>query len=251
MSPLQKRRRFIFAFALFLLLALGTARVRAAGQRFRPALVGNGPSSLVNLIDGQRLIDKGQRDGVVMFDVGVAGNVGGSVTWLWCHAGPRSQLLKDEVEKKLRKASFVPAMIGRKRVRVLLHGAALFFVRQGRPYLQVFANQDEAELAKKSDYIQPQLVVGSDDWDGVQDMLKVVRMHARAGHAILSMTVDAEGKTRRLRLVREEPTGLNIGAAALKAYRTAKFIPGFRNGRPVACTFEENWAVRGYRYRRW
>jgi TonB family protein len=82
-------------------------------------------------------------------------------------------------------------------------------------------------------------------------MLVIVKNHGRAGRAILSITVDADGKMRDRRLVREEPAGLNIGAAAMKAYATAKFIPGFRNGKPVACTFEEDWAVRGYRYRRW
>ncbi len=213
--------------------------------------MGNGPRSLVNLIDGQKLLQKGQGDGVVMFDIAVEDDSAGSVSWIWCHAGPNAKALKAEVEKELRRASFVPALIDGKRVGVAFHGTVIFTVRDGRPYLRVFANQDQNKLARQSDYIQPQRLLDSEDWDGVEDMLEVVKMHAKAGRAVLSITVDADGKMRERHLVREDPKGLNIGAAAMKAYATAKFLPGFRNGKPVACTFEEDFAVRGYRYRRW
>jgi hypothetical protein len=38
--------------------------------------------------------------------------------------------------------------------------------------------------------------------------------------------------------VREDPKGLNLGAAALKTMSTAEFIPAFRDGHVVAATFE-------------
>lgn len=250
MSLLPGPRQLLFRLGVFIGLQITSLAAAAAGHSYRPALVGNGPKSLVNLIDGQELIRKGQQDGVVMFDVAIGDDAAGSVTWIWCHAGPGSDVLKREVVKELHHASFVPAMIDDKRVEVSFHGTVIFMVRNGRPYLRVFANQDQEEIAKGGDYIQPQMLVDTEDWDGVQDMLAVVKYHARTGHAILSLTIDAEGKMRDRRLVREEPTGLNIGAAALKAYATAEFVPGFRNGKPVTCTFEENWAVRGYRYRR-
>lgn len=60
--------RFIAAF-LFLSHQAGSG---AAGESasFRPALVGNGPKSLVNLIDTAKLMQQGQQDAVVMFDPG-------------------------------------------------------------------------------------------------------------------------------------------------------------------------------------
>ena len=222
-----------------------------ATPRFRPALVGHGPKSLVNLIDTQKLLAKGQGDGVVMFDAAIEADDGGSVSWIWCHAAPGSEILKDEVTKELRHASFVPALIDGKEVGVTFYGTVIFSVREGHPYLRVFANQDRTALAEQSDLIQPQMLLDSEDWEAAKPLLEVVRMHARTGHAVLSVTVEANGKVRDIHLVREEPTRLNIGSAALKAYSTAKFIPAFRNGKPVAHTFEQDWAVRGFRYRRW
>ncbi len=222
-----------------------------ATPRFRPALVGNGPRSLVNLIDVQKLLAKKQGDGVVMFDAAIEADNNGSVSWIWCHAAPGSETLKEEVTKELRHASFIPALINGKEVDVVFYGTVIFTAREGRPYLRVFANQDRAALAQQSDLIQPQMLLDSEDWEGAKPLLEVVRMHARTGHAVLSVTVEVNGKVRDVHLVREEPTRLNIGAAALKAYATAKFIPAFRNGKPVTDTFESDWAVRGYRYRRW
>jgi hypothetical protein len=222
----------------------------ATNAEFRPALVGNGPKSLVNLINGRRLIEKGQGDAVVMFDAVIEDDPDGSVEVMWCRPGPGAKLLKNEVQNALARASFVPALIDGKRVSVVFHGTVIFMVRDGRPYLRVLANEDRNELAQQSNYIQPQLIFGSRDWYGVQAMLDVVKHHARTGHAVLSITVDADGKMQDRHLLYEEPKGLNIGPAAMKAYATAKFIPGFRNGKPVTCTFEEDWAVRGYVYHR-
>jgi hypothetical protein len=251
MSLFLDPRRSFFGVTVCLLFQFASSEKAAAQHHYRPALVGNGPKSLVNLIDRQKLVEKGQRDGVVMFDAAVDDDASGSVTWIWCHASPEAKALKAEVEKELLHASFVPAMIDGKRVSVEMHGTAMFTVRDGRPYLKVFANQDPDELARQSDYIQPQMLVDSEDWEDARPMLEVVRLHARAGHAVLSITVDGEGNVRDRHLVREEPGGLNIGAAAMKTYSTARFTPGFRNGKAVACTFNEDWAVRGYRYRRW
>ena len=222
-----------------------------AAPNFRPALIGDGPKSLVNLIDTQKLLAKGQGDGVVMFDVAIDADDGGSVSWIWCHAAPGSEVLKEEVTKKLREASFVPALVNGKPVPIGFHGTVIFAVRAGRPYLRVFANQNRTALAQESDLIEPQMLRGSSNWKEAQPLLEVVRQHARAGYAVVSITVDPAGQMRDLHLVREDPAGLNIGAAAVRYYAHAKFIPAFRDGKPIACTFERDWAVRGYRYRRW
>ena len=242
---------------LLFLVLVGTLLLQApreapaeAATSFRPALVGNGPKSLVNLIDTQKLLAKGQGDGVVMFDASIEDDPAGSVRWIWCHAAPGSEVLKEEITKKLRQAVFVPALVDGKPVEVYFHGTAIFAVRGGRPYLRVFANQNPNALAQESDLIEPQMRHGSSDWAKAKPLLEVVRKHARVGHATVSITVDSAGKMRDLRVVREEPAKLNIGAAALIYYAPAKFIPAFRDGKPVDCTFERDWAVRGFRYRR-
>lgn len=111
-------------------------------------------------------------------------------------------------------------------------------VRDGRPRLQVFANQDRNELARGSDYIQPQMILGTDDWDEAKEYLGVLTHHWKTGIAVVSIAVDEEGKRKAMHLVREDPKGLNLGAAALKTMSTAQFIPAFRDGRLVAATFE-------------
>jgi len=244
----RSARHLLFG-GLFLLQSVVLANI-ATGHQFRPALVGNGPHSLANLIDGKKLVEKGQRDGVVMFEAAIAPGSTGVVDWTWCHARPESKLLKAEVQNALLNSSFVPASIDGKPVEVIFYGTVVFVVRDGQPHVRIFANQDREALAQQSDFIEPQILTDTDDFEGAKPYLEVVRHHARAGRALISITVDAEGKLRASRVVKEEPTGLNIGAAALKTYSTAKFIPGFRNGAPVTCTVERDWAVRGFVHRR-
>ena len=75
----------------------------------RPALIGSGPGSLVNLIDAQALFQKGQRDAWVMFECGVLadGVAHGSDFFT---ASPNSNLLQNEIRKRLRQTRFIPAV---------------------------------------------------------------------------------------------------------------------------------------------
>src|SRR5690349_16278139 len=198
-SP-RSSRQFLSIAAIFTVIS--THVVRA--HQFRPALVGSGPKSLANLIDEKKLVAKGQHDAVVMFDAAVEED--GSVGSIWCHGPPEANALKDEVEKELRHASFVPAAIDGTKTEVAFHGTVVFVSQNGRPHLRVFANQDRAELARESDYIQPQLVVDSEDWDGAEPLLELVKNHARRGHAVLSITLDADGKVLDRKLLREDPS---------------------------------------------
>jgi Gram-negative bacterial TonB protein C-terminal len=214
---------------------------------FRPALVGNGPKSLVNLIDGSKLMREGQQDAVVMFDAVVVDDGGGFVSSFECHGSPGSDRLKKEVSKELLRAAFIPALANGRPAGVFFRGSVVFAVRNGRPQLQVFANQDREELARGSDFIEPQLILGTDDWKEAKPYLEVLRKQLRHGIAVVSITVDAEGNRKEMHLVREDPPGLNIGAAALKTLSTAQFIPAFRNGHAVAATFEMSNHMYGYR----
>jgi len=57
-----------FAFSLIALLSVvDLAGLHAAEAQVRPALIGGGPEALINLIDTKKLVEKGQRDGLVMF----------------------------------------------------------------------------------------------------------------------------------------------------------------------------------------
>ena len=232
-----------------LLLTLHFAAAETSGA-FRPALIGNGPKSLVNLIDTSRLMREGQADAVVMFDAAVGDYVGGSVLNSVCYGGPNSKPLKKEVSKELQRCEFIPALVHGKPTVVFFRGAVVFTVREGRPRLQIFANQDRSELARGSDYIQQQLILGTDDWEEAKQYLGVLTHHWKSGIAIVSLEVDAEGKRKEMHLVRETPEGLNLGAAALKTLSTAEFIPAYRNGRVVSATFEMSDYMYGYRRRR-
>ena len=55
------------------------------------------------------------------------------------------------------------------------------------------------------------------------------------GSAELELKVDATGTLRDLKLVSEQPPFLGFGDAAFEDMSKAKFIPAFRNGKPVEC----------------
>ena len=242
-------RSGLIASLAFLASIAGLTGAQEKGG-FRPALVGNGPKSLVNLIDTGKLMREGQQDAVVMFDAAIVDDEDGEAASFWCRGSAGSERLQKEVKEELRRAVFVPAVAHGRTVGVYFRGTVVFAVRDGRPRLQVFANQDRDELARGSDFIEPQLILGTDDWEEAKEYLGVLTHHWRQGIAVVRITVDAEGKRQAMALVKEEPKGLNIGAAALKTLSTAKFIPAFRNGHPVATAFEMLDYMYGYRYHR-
>ncbi len=55
------------------------------------------------------------------------------------------------------------------------------------------------------------------------------------GSAELELKVDVAGNLQDLKLLSEEPPFLGFGDAAFQDFKKAKFIPAFRNGKPVAC----------------
>lgn len=237
------------ASLVFLAAAAASSGAQEKGG-FRPALIGNGPKALVNLIDTNKLTRDGQRDAVVMFDAAIIDDHGGEAASFWCRGSAGSERLENEVKKELQSAVFIPALAHGRAVGVYFRGTVVFAVQDGRPRLQVFANQDRAELARGSDYIEPQMILGTDDWQEAKAYLGVLTHHWRRGTAVVRVTVDAEGKRQAMALLKEEPKGLNVGAAALKTLSTAQFIPAFRDGHPVATTFEMLDYMYGYRYRR-
>ncbi len=208
----------------------------------RPALIGSSADSLVNLIDTEQLMQKGQRDAWVMFDcvIGSDGRVGGTVSY---RVSPDADLLKREVSRKLKRAKFIPAIYKHRPTHAGISGTAVFVIKNGRPHLRVYENQELDELKRGSDFIAPQVVTmpgsyfpGHAAYLGLDGVVK------------LRHSVDAEGNTTRIEVLGESPTGEGFGASAQGRIRNSHFLPAYRNGRPVASviTFDYRFFGRAY-----
>jgi TonB family protein len=198
----------------------------------RPALVGTGPNSLINTIDTSDLIKKGQKDAAVMFTCLVAptGDIARSGTY---RGTKGSELLDKEVLKRLANAKFIPAIHNHQPVLAVFYGTVTLAVVNGKPRLRVFANQQLDELKKESDFIDPQPYVGQDSKFTGTHYPEVPTTVSLTGAVELAVEVDAAGNLKSMRVVSEEPPYLGFGQAALSDFNNAKFIPAFRNGKPV------------------
>jgi hypothetical protein len=207
--------------------------------RFRPALIGNGPTALVNVINTKRLMEKGQRDGLVMFkcDVFRSGSAGGYGPY---PETPGSKVLEEETGLAMLKSRFIPAIYNGERTDVTFSGTVVFLVRDGKPHLHIYANQSRDDIKKGNDFIAPQLVPNTVDWAGSEYDLAAqkARVYHQKGAIGLSITVDANGNQKDLKVIVEAPPGFGLGTVARNAFAKAKWIPGFRNGHAVECTFD-------------
>jgi hypothetical protein len=228
-SAMRSILRF-FGLAFFLGAALdvqGQLRVQ-----FRPAVLGTGPESLVNRIDAEALLKKGQKDGAVMF-CAIVGR-GGEATSGWTYrAMPGSADLEIEVEQRLQGVKFTPPIYNHQPVGVLLYGTVVFSAEK-KPHVHIFLNQDPEEIKAENDFVGPQPVIGGDSkFKGVRvpDPNMPVSI---SGIANLSLKVGADGSLQDLQLLGEEPPLLGFGNMALEDFNGAKFIPAFRDGDPTA-----------------
>jgi TonB family protein len=199
---------------------------------FRPALLGTGPDSLINRIDTADLIKKGQKDAAVMFSCLVAPT--GEIARSGTYRGTKgSELLEKEVLKRLANAKFIPAIHNHQPVLAVFCGTVTFAVAKGKPRLRIFANQQLQELDKENDFIDPQPYVGQDSKFTGTHYPQIPTTVALTGAVDLAIEVDAAGNLKSMQVVSEEPPFLNFGEAALSDFNGAKFIPAFRNGKPV------------------
>jgi Gram-negative bacterial TonB protein C-terminal len=227
----MRRAVFLLVTCLFLSAAL-SAEAALPVPRFRPAVLGSGPESLVNQIDYQELFKKGQKDGAIMFCCRVAttGKVGWYRTYL---PVPGSDLLEEEVRKRLENARLAPAIYEHKPVEVFFYGTVFFSVVDGKPKLHVFANQEASELKAANDFISPQPVIGADSkFTGLHYPRERMTVFVK-GLVRLELKVDAMGNLQDLKAVSEEPPLVGLAQAALTDFTGAKFIPAFRDGDPV------------------
>ncbi len=222
----------IINFALSQTVKTASPATTPALPMYRPALLGTGPDSLVNRIDTADLIKKGQKGAAIMFFCLVAPT--GDIVWSGTYRGtPESKLLEQEVLKRLANAKFIPAIYNHQPVIVIFYGTVVFSIVDGKPRLRIFSNQQLDELKKENDFIDPQPYVGQDSkFNGIHypDTGTTVRM---TGVAELALNVDAAGNLKSMQLISEHPPYLGFGNAALSDFSGAKFIPAFRNGKPV------------------
>jgi hypothetical protein len=199
--------------------------------RFRPALPGSGPEALINQINTQDLLKKGQKDGGVMFCCYVAktGSVMLSETY---RPMPDSDLLKAEVERCLAKVKFFPAIYEHQPVDAMFYGTVTFTVVDGKPHLRIYANQEVDEFTAATDFVGPQPIVGVGSKftgthypEGIPIAIK--------GLGYLALKIDAAGNLQDLQVASEEPGLSGFGKAAALDFNQAKFIPAFRDGDPV------------------
>jgi hypothetical protein len=202
---------------------------------FRPALVGNGPAAIINTIDTKALMQQGQKNAEILFScsVGKTGDVGWSGTY---RGTPGSELLEKEVLKRLDGAKFIPAVYNHQQVEALFYGAVLFAIVDGKPRLRIFSNQEVEDLKNETDFIAPQPFMGSDSgftgFHYPDDITVQVK-----GVVELKMKVSATGVLEAMEVATEDPPLVGFGDAAMMDFAKARFIPGFRGGKPVESTF--------------
>jgi TonB family protein len=205
---------------------------------YRPVLLGSGPGALINRIDTAGLIKQGQKDAAIMFSCSVKRD--GTVLSVSTYRGtPDSKLLEQEILKKLSVAAnpkFIPAIYNRIPVDAIYYGTVIFAIVNDKPRLRIFSNQERAELAKESDFIDPQPFWGGDSkFNGFHYPTNDSAPVEVDGSAELELKVDATGTLRDLKLLTEQPPFLGFGDAAFEDMSKAKFIPAFRDGKPVDC----------------
>ena len=123
----------------FLLLSLSSLCAEQLPE-MRPALLGTGPKSLINLIDTESLMKRGQTDALVMFSCGV-GASGHCYTTVTYRGTPNSTPLAEETVYKCDRAIFIPTVYQHKTRDALISGSIIFEVINGKP-AHLFKSRD-------------------------------------------------------------------------------------------------------------
>jgi hypothetical protein len=205
---------------------------------YRPVLLGKGPNSLINRIDTQELMKKGQKDALLMFICSVKKN--GEVEWSGVYRGtPDSDLLREELQKRLSRASdprFIPAVYNHRPVAAIYYATLTFAVVDGRPRLRIFSNQEAEEIKQGHDFIGPQPFFGPESkFSGFHYPPQEDAPVPLDGVVELELKIDATGNLQEVKVHSEKPPFSGFADAALGDFSKAKFIPAFRDGKPVAC----------------
>lgn len=202
----------------------------------RPALVGSGSTSLVNLIDTQALMKKGQQHGAVFFRCLVEPN--GMPYYRVAYGGsPNTETLREEVKNKLYKARFVPAVYNHHNTYAWFYGTVTFSVIDGKPHLRVYANQEKSALAEGADFIAPQSIYAPghvyNDIPSSHYAFGAWNTEDVPGTVDFELTVTTAGQLKEIHIVKEDPPGKGYGQHALEDMKEFTWIPAYKNGRAV------------------
>ena len=230
----MKRIVRLLVCSVLLMLVDQNALAQSLPQ-FQPALLGHHKKSLINIIDTQALLKRGQGDGFVMFGCGVS-QYGDGYWSRTYRCSPNTAILQKEVLDRIDQAQFEPAVYKGSHVGVYLMGSVVFAVREGKPHLRIFLHQEEGDLKQGNDFVAPQFTFapGNTKFDGIY---YPPQAPGSGGVASVKLSVDETGKVQAASVVYEHPPGVGFGAQTASAIRDAWFIPGFRNGKPVSCQF--------------
>ncbi|HEX8281026.1 MAG TPA: hypothetical protein VF551_06595, partial [Chthoniobacterales bacterium] len=190
-------RRFALLFTP-LLLMVGPVRAENS-QETRPALLKQGPQSLVNVLSVDRLVQRGQGDGLLKFDFYV--NIFGEPYSLITFGGSENtQVLSQELVDQLERARFIPAKHRGETCGAFMTGTLVFATSGGKPRLRIFLNQEKEYLNQASDFIAPQqLFPRSDKFKRYDDPFY------RIQPALVAIKIDTDvtGKILDARLLRQ------------------------------------------------
>ncbi len=220
----------------FLLLLVIVFALKCSAEdlpMYRPALIGKAPDAIINRIDENLLLKAGQKKGLIMFFALV--DKDGTVKWSSTYRGtPESKLLEQEVQRALTNAKMIPAIRNHEPVAVFYYATVVFQVVNEKPRLRIFANQEASELRTENDFVGPQPCLGGDSkFDGLNYPTNLpVQVN---GVVELLLKIDAAGNLQEEKVLKEDPPLLGFGDAARTDFANAKFIPAFRDGKPVAC----------------
>jgi hypothetical protein len=219
-----------------LLLIFLTSGYAQAGSEFRPAVLMQGPSSLVNLIDQDLLMKRGQGTAMIHFTTGVSQMGDTRAFWTTVYGGtPNAEALTREVIGKIDRSFFHPAIYRGTPQPVIVFGTVAFAVVEGKPHLRIYLNQEMEDLKHNNDFIAPQMVLlPGTQFKGIYWPQKAAGVSATVG---IRMNIDVNGKIAGMKLEHESRKGLDFGGQAMMDLKDATFLPGYRNGKPVSCSF--------------
>ena len=218
------------AHALFCSFFFAINSIVAAPLAIRPALLGQGPKSLINILSSERLMKHGEKDGAVSFTLLVTdwGNGGGVLTY---EGTPNSDVLSQELIDAAPRAKFIPAVYHGETVTALVNGTLVFAISSDeKPHLRIFLNQDRERLARGEDFISPQLLFPMNRKFKWFDFGKY---RIRSGMVAAKIDVDENGKLLAADIVREYPPGAGFGTSVLSRIYDADLSPPFLNAQPV------------------
>jgi hypothetical protein len=230
-----------FLCGFFLLISLGSLSAEQLPE-MRPAFLVTGPRSLVNLIDTESLMKRGQGDAVVMFSCDVADN--GSCYLVVTYRGtPNSGPLTEEIVAKCPRSKFIPAVYQHKNVNAVVSGAVIYRVLQGKPHLRIYLNQETERLLHGEDFISPQgIYFYGQKIKGIEYPKGSDNISATV---VFTINVDATGKVKGSKLVFESPLGRGFGNEVMSKINNFVWLPGYLHGKAVACSATLQFVFRG------